>query len=319
MEEQIRSIIKFTGSSKQDVINWLQYIDEVFDGFQLQASEKNRVVSYFLTRYAAVWFKHIKPDTPDWPTFKREIIAYFSPSFSSFSSCSLDRHQLAIYEDPQKLEQEQDVPHVPASSSTMINNELENDDISLDLVTDNRINSFEDLEDKHVCECEQGPYSPTLVNINDRDLKTQHQDDCTQLERQGVNAADDCAQLEQQGESLIVSDSVKTDVDDISEGVTQTMDSLTADHSFINTVSPHDTPYLWFAKHNPRHPRILNKDRAVYHWSQHKTQHYHKDLIDTVQISSYSLPVWADHRDRPILQFPFRPQAKMLHSIPFSF
>ncbi|CAF3958674.1 unnamed protein product [Rotaria sordida] len=174
-------------------------------------------------------------------------------------------------------------------------------------------------EDKHVCECEQGHYSPPLVNINDRDLKTQHQDDCTQLGRQSVNAADDCAQLEQQGESLIVSDSVKTDVEDISEGVTQTMASLTADHSFINTVSSHDTPYLWFAKHNLRHSRILNKGRAVYHWNQYKTQHYHKDLIDTIQILSYHLPVWADHRDLPVLQFPVEPHAKMLNSIPFSF
>ncbi|CAF1310029.1 unnamed protein product, partial [Rotaria sordida] len=268
MEERIRSIIKFTGSSNQDVIHWLQYIDEVFDGFQLQASEKHRVVSFFLTRYAAVWFKHIKPNTPDWPTFKRDIIAYFSPSFSSFSARPLDRHQLAINEEPQKLEQEHDVPHVPASSSTMTSNELENDDFSLDSVNDNRINSFEDLEDKHVCECEQGHYSPPLVNINDRDLNTQHQDDCTQLERQGVNAADDCAQLEQQCESVTTSDSVKTDVEDTSEGFTQTMDSLTADHSFINTVSPQNTLYFWSAKQKPRHSRILHKGRAVYHWNQ---------------------------------------------------
>ncbi|CAF4299431.1 unnamed protein product, partial [Rotaria sordida] len=115
MEKLIRSIIKFTGNRNQDVINWLQYIDEVFDGFQLQASEKHRVVSYFLTSYAAVWFKHIKPNTSDWPTFKREIIAYFSPSFSSFSSCSLDRYQLALNEEPQKLKQEYDAPHVSAS------------------------------------------------------------------------------------------------------------------------------------------------------------------------------------------------------------
>ncbi|CAF1212689.1 unnamed protein product [Rotaria sordida] len=139
----------------------------------------------------------------------------------------------------------------------------------------------------------------------DRDLKIQHQDDC--------------AQLEQQGESLVISDSIKTDIENISEGVTQTMDSLTPDHSFINTVSPHDTPYLWPAKHNPRHPRILNKGRAVYHWNQCKTQHSNKDLIDTIQISSYSLPVWADYQDFPILQFQVEPHAKILNSIPFSF
>ncbi|CAF3584517.1 unnamed protein product [Rotaria sp. Silwood1] len=117
----------------------------------------------------------------------------------------------------------------------MSKKELDNDNTSLDSVNDSRINSFEDLEDKYLRECEQGHYSPTLVNINDRDLKITHL--CADI-------ADDCDQLEQQGESVINYDFVTTDVEDTFEGFTRTMDSLTTDDSLINTDLSQDVQYL---------------------------------------------------------------------------
>ncbi len=40
IEEQIRTIPKFGGPINEDVIHWLQAVDEVFDRFQLQPSNR---------------------------------------------------------------------------------------------------------------------------------------------------------------------------------------------------------------------------------------------------------------------------------------
>lgn len=198
MEDLIRSLIKFDCARNQDVIKWLQYIETVFDGLQLQASHKYIAVPSFLTNDAAIWFKHNQSNIPNWFAFKREIIAFFSSSYSSLSSNFLDRLELPVYEEPHKLGQEQDVLCVPAPGSTMSNKVLDNDNSSLDSADDNRINSFKDLE----------------MTINDLDL---------QIQQQSANVAEDCDQLEQQ---------------DTFEGFTRTMDSLTANDSLINSVLP---------------------------------------------------------------------------------
>jgi hypothetical protein len=145
MEELIRSLIKFDGARNHDVVKWLQYIEEVFDRLQAQASHKYVALSYFLTSDAAIWFKHNKSSIPDWFTLKRELIKAFP---SSSSSGLLDRHQLTVKEELQTLGQEQDILRVPASSSTMPHKAFDNDNNSFDSINDNRINSFEDFESK---------------------------------------------------------------------------------------------------------------------------------------------------------------------------
>ncbi|CAF3589952.1 unnamed protein product [Rotaria sp. Silwood1] len=234
MEDLITSLIKFDGTRNQDVVKWLQYIQEIFNRVQLQASYNYIAVHYFLTNDAATWFRHTEANIPDWFTFKREIIEAFPSSSSSFSSHLLDHHQLTIKEEPQKLGQEQDVLHAPTSCSTMSNKTLDNDNTSFNSVNDNRIDSFEDLESEHLRKCESGHYSHMLVTINDLDLN---------IQSQGAYVADDYDQLEQQGASAINSDSVKIDVEDTLEGFTRTMDNLTANHSLINTVLPRDVQY----------------------------------------------------------------------------
>ncbi|CAF1082397.1 unnamed protein product [Rotaria sp. Silwood1] len=175
MEELIRSLIKFDGILNQDVIQWLAYIEEVFDRIQLQASNKYVAVQYFLTNGAATWFRYSKSNILDCFTFKRQISDAFPSPSSFFSSHLLDRHQLTARKEPQKLEQELDILHVPASSPTMSQKELDNDNTSLDSVNDSRIISVKDLEDKCLREREQGHYSPTLVNITDPDPKIKYQ------------------------------------------------------------------------------------------------------------------------------------------------
>ncbi|CAF1454340.1 unnamed protein product, partial [Rotaria sordida] len=286
MEELIRSVIQFDGALNQDVIQWLEYIEEVFDRVQLQTSNKYIAIQYFLTNSAATWFKYKKSNIPDWFTFKRELIEAFQSSSSFSSSHLLDRHQLIIKEEPQKLEQEQDILPVPASTSIISNKKNDSEDYQLDLVHDGSIKSLEnlevdDLEDKCLHEHEQGYYSSILVNTNDFDLDIQHQDadaaDSCDTQQQGANVADVCDQLEQQGESVINSDSVQTDIEDTFEDFTRPMDSLTGNDSLINIVLPHDVQYLWSDKYKPRPPRILNKAHAVYNWNRYNKLHCNQD------------------------------------------
>ncbi|CAF4387038.1 unnamed protein product, partial [Rotaria sordida] len=143
-------------------------------------------------------------------------------------------------EEPQKLEQEQDILPVPASTSTISNKKNDSENYQLDLLHDGSIKSLENLEvdnleDKCLREHEQGYYSSMSVNTNDFDLDIQHQD---------ADAADSC-DAQQQGESVINSDSVQTDIEDTFEDFTQPMDSLTGNDSLINIVLPHDVQYLW--------------------------------------------------------------------------
>ncbi|CAF4144225.1 unnamed protein product [Rotaria sordida] len=272
MEELIRSVIQFDGALNQDVIQWLEYIEEVFDRVQLQTSNKYIAIQYFLTNSAATWFKYKKSNIPDWFTFKRELIEAFQSSSSFSSSHLLDRHQLIIKEEPQKLEQEQDILPVSASTSTISNKKNDSENYQLDLLHDGSIKSLENLEvdnleDKCLREHEQGYYSSMLVNTNDFDLDIQHQD---------ADAADSC-DTQQQGESVINSDSVQTDIEDTFEDFTRPMDSLTGNDSLINIVLPHDVQYLWSDKYKPRPPRILNKAPAVYNWNRYNKLHCNKD------------------------------------------
>ncbi|CAF2974655.1 unnamed protein product [Rotaria sp. Silwood2] len=74
------------------------------------------------------------------------------------------------------------------NKSNIVNWKKDRENDQLDLITDNQINSSEDLSNKCLIEHEQGSDSPLLVTINDLDLKIPTQ--CT-------NVANDCDKLEQ--------------------------------------------------------------------------------------------------------------------------
>ncbi len=110
----------------------------------------------------------------------------------------------------------------------------------------------------------QSPRAEVIDNCDE--LKQQGDtvtNDSDELEPQGAHIADDCDHLEPRGESVITSDSIKTDVDETFENFTQTMDSLPMSDSLTSTVLPQDVQYLWPDKCKSRRTGILNKAHIV--------------------------------------------------------
>lgn len=79
-KEQIKNLPRFGGGPDEDIMKWLQDIEEVFDRAQLQPSNKYTAVQSYLTDSAAKWFRHNKLNICDWPTFKIEILKVYRPS-----------------------------------------------------------------------------------------------------------------------------------------------------------------------------------------------------------------------------------------------
>ena len=73
-EEQIKTLPKFSGATGEDVVKWLQDIEEVFDRAQLQPGNKFLAVQSYLTGAATKWFRFNKSTILDWFTFKSLII-----------------------------------------------------------------------------------------------------------------------------------------------------------------------------------------------------------------------------------------------------
>ncbi|CAF0942553.1 unnamed protein product, partial [Rotaria sordida] len=116
-----------------------------------------------------------------------------------------------------------------SSTSAISVKTLDIENPQLDLVHDDSIKSLEnleleDLEDKCL-----------LINIYDLDLK---------IQPQPVDVVNDCDKLEQQGKSVIISGSIKSDIEDTLETVAGGIGSLTADDSVINIVVLMDIQYL---------------------------------------------------------------------------
>jgi hypothetical protein len=159
----------------------------------------------------------------------------------------------------------------------------EKENKQVDLINDNDIKSFEDLEDKCPCEHEQSSYSPILVSICDLDLKIQLQcaavtGECDELQQQGAHVINNCDKLEQQTEFVIKSDSVKPNADRVLKTIAGGLDSLTVFHTGINTVAPIDAQYLWSDKYQPRKPRIFNKVYTSNDWNQYIKKYYDTDI-----------------------------------------
>ena len=132
-----------------------------------------------------------------------------------------DRHKLTLKRKLQKIKQEQGIFHAPTSTSTntlststIPKKKPNNENHQLNLMDDNEMESFEDLETKCLRDYEEGRYSPVLVDINDLDLEIQKR--CT-------DETDDLDKLKQQRESVIKSGSVKPDVEDAFEAFARSM------------------------------------------------------------------------------------------------
>ncbi len=80
-------------SPDDDVLKWLQAIEEVFDRAQVQSSNKFIAVQSYLTDAAEKWFRFTKSTIRDWNTFKKEIIKLCQPSLHQSLLEIGQRHQ----------------------------------------------------------------------------------------------------------------------------------------------------------------------------------------------------------------------------------
>ncbi|CAM4805419.1 unnamed protein product [Rotaria magnacalcarata] len=88
VQEQIRALTMFFGTRYEDVNQWLQDTEEIFDRVQLKPSNKYLAVQSYLTGTADTWFRLHKSNIPDWSTFKKEILEVFKTSVNQTSSDS---------------------------------------------------------------------------------------------------------------------------------------------------------------------------------------------------------------------------------------
>lgn len=92
-KEQIRNLHKFAGHRGEDVIRWLEDVEEVFDRAQLQPPNKFIAIQSYLTDAALKWFRNKKAIITDWKTFKRQIVHIYQPSLDEQLSRLETRHQ----------------------------------------------------------------------------------------------------------------------------------------------------------------------------------------------------------------------------------
>ncbi|CAF2162574.1 unnamed protein product [Rotaria magnacalcarata] len=289
MEELIGSFVKFSGAVNEDVVKWLQDMEEIFDLVQLQPSNKFIAARCYLTKSAALWFRFHKSNIADWPTFQTEIVKAFPPLRFH------DQHPSPFPIELQKPKQEQVILHVPVSTSTTSNSLQDNDHNQLDLLKDNestqldlpndnenrslnlfndgQIESFPDLENKCLHEDDQGYDSPMIVNINDLDLKIQAQ--CSDV-------ADDYDRLEQQRTSINQSGSAVPEAEDVFETVVESMGSLPADDSSNYTVAPPKVHYLLSDNHRPRKHCVFKTVHTAYNWTLPRVPPYEDSASQTV-------------------------------------
>ncbi|CAF1642385.1 unnamed protein product [Rotaria magnacalcarata] len=121
-KEQIRTLVKFSGTDHEDVVKWLFDFETVFDRAQLQISNKYIAVQSYLTDTAEKWFRHNKSTISDWSTFKLEIIKAYQPSLNQMLLKMEQRRQLPhesvleYYVDKRQLCSQAD----PSMSSAMV-------------------------------------------------------------------------------------------------------------------------------------------------------------------------------------------------------
>jgi hypothetical protein len=124
-EAVIQSFTRFGGHYHEDIIEWVQYMEEVFDQAEIPSSHKYIIAQYYLTGAAVKWFRFHEAHIPDWFTFKSGIIKAFQSSFIptlqrqqpqplSFSLSSVHHHSSKIL---QASRQEENPVSVPLSTS----------------------------------------------------------------------------------------------------------------------------------------------------------------------------------------------------------
>ena len=82
MEDLVNSIPHFGGTAHEDVVRWLNIINEISDRAKLRPSNRYIVAQCSLTKAAACWFRYSRSTVSDWSTFQVEIIKTFQPTSS---------------------------------------------------------------------------------------------------------------------------------------------------------------------------------------------------------------------------------------------
>ena len=189
IEEQVQSTPKFSGLVNEDVVHWLQIIEELFDRFNIHSSSRYLIISFFLVADAAIWFRHNKENARDWFTFKIELVKFFHPFPYSFLLQMEQSHQLF---------------HTPTSPTSIPNEEQEIENDSVDSLRDDQLYSMEAVGNIDLHEHEIR-FSLVSVTVNDLTLESYPWN---------INKIDDPDELPQQRELVITSDQLQAGVDD---------------------------------------------------------------------------------------------------------
>ncbi|CAM2722553.1 unnamed protein product [Rotaria socialis] len=80
VKQQIRQHTSFGGARNDNVIQWLQDTEAIFDRVQLQPMNKYIVVQQYLVGTADKWFRYNNVNIPDWSSFKIAITQAFQPA-----------------------------------------------------------------------------------------------------------------------------------------------------------------------------------------------------------------------------------------------
>ena len=93
-KEQIKTLTKFNGSPDEDIVKWVQDMEEVFDRAQLQSLNIFLAIQSYLAGAAMKWFIFNKAHIPDWSSFKSSIIKAYQPTLPQILTRMEHRHQL---------------------------------------------------------------------------------------------------------------------------------------------------------------------------------------------------------------------------------
>jgi len=96
-KEQIKTLSKFGGSEHEDVIIWLNDVEEVFDRARIQPSNKYLAIQSYLVDAALKWFRFNKSKILEWSTFKTAIIQVYQPTLQQ-TLIKLDKRYQALGE-----------------------------------------------------------------------------------------------------------------------------------------------------------------------------------------------------------------------------
>jgi len=93
-KEQIKTLSKFGGAENEDVVIWIQHVEEVFDRAQLQSSNKYLAIQSYLVDAALKWFRFNKSNILDWSSFKTAIVQAYQPTLHQTLVKLEQRYQL---------------------------------------------------------------------------------------------------------------------------------------------------------------------------------------------------------------------------------